>query len=277
MLNRGILLVIFLLLVLGCIYARRRRLAGMRILTAVTGLVIVFDVSTVNWQNNFQETNPQDDYGPCLLLALMQADQGTSRAYNEFRLPGNYGMIYEVEDIAGASPLRLKWYEELVTALPVEHLWELLSVKYVITWRRVLLAATELLYEEPTGADRTYLQRLEDYLPRAYVVHQAQATKGEEALKQLADPEFDPLETMMLEEPDLELLEDKPTGESMVRILEYEPTRVVLEARAATDSILVLNEVYYPCWRAYVNGGETRIYRADHAIRALVLEAGYHR
>ncbi len=277
MLNRAILLVIFLLFSMGCIYARQRRLAGMRILMVVTGLVIVFDLFTANWQNNFQATNPQKEYGPRLLLAPIQADEGTFRACNEFRLPGNYGVIYEVEDIGGASPLRLSWYDELVTALPAERLWELMNVKYVITWRRVLLPSTELLYEEPSGEDTTYLHRLEDHLPRAYVVHRAYVLKGEEGLKLLADPEFDPLETVILEEePDLEL-QDKLTAQSMVRILEYEPTRIVLEAEAAADGILVLSEVYYPGWRARVDGQKTRIYRANHALRALPLEAGSHR
>ncbi len=68
-----------------------------------------------------------------------------------------------------------------------------------------------------------------------------------------------------------------PPAESTVRILEYEPTRIVLEAEAAADGILVLSEVYYPGWRAYVDGRETRIYRADHALRALPLQAGSHR
>lgn len=277
MLNRAILLVIFLLFSMGCIYARQRRLAGMRILMVVTGLVIVFDLFTANWQNNFQATNPQKEYGPRLLLAPIQADEGTFRACNEFRLPGNYGMIYEVEDIGGASPLRLSWYDELVMALPAERLWELMNVKYVITWRRVLLPSTELLYEEPSGEDTTYLHRLEDHLPRAYVVHRAYVLKGEEGLKLLADPEFDPLETVILEEePDLEL-QDKLRAQSMVRILEYEPTRIVLEAEVAADGILVLSEVYYPGWQARVDGQKTRIYRANHALRALPLEAGSHR
>jgi len=152
-----------------------------------------------------------------------------------------------------------------------------MNVKYVITWRKVLLPSTELLYEEPTEEDTTYLHRLQNYLPRGYVVHQAQVLKGEEGLKLLADPEFDPLETVILEEePDLEL-QDTPPAESTVSILEYEPTRMVLEVEAAADGILVLSEVYYPGWRAYVDGQKTRIYRANHALRALPLEAGSHR
>ncbi|NIN64717.1 MAG: hypothetical protein GTO63_08455, partial [Anaerolineae bacterium] len=85
---------------------------------AVTGLVVVFDLFTVNWQNNVQATNPQDEYRPRVLLALIQADEDAFRVYNEWRLPGNYGTVYEMEDIGGASPLRLQWYDELVSLLP---------------------------------------------------------------------------------------------------------------------------------------------------------------
>jgi len=277
MLNRAILLTIFLLFGVGCIYARQRRLSGMRLLMVVTGLLILLDLFTVNWQNNIQATNPQEEYGPRPLLAPIQTDEGAFRVYNEWSLPGNYGMIYAVEDTGGASPLRLRWYDELVTALPAERLWELMNVKHVITWRKVLLPLTELLYDEPAEEGTTYLHRLHDYLPRAYVVHRAEVLKGEEALELLANPDFDPLEMVILEEePDLEL-EDKPTAESTVRILEYEPSRIVLEAEVAADGILVLSEVYYPGWRAYMDGRETRIYRADHALRALALQAGYHR
>jgi hypothetical protein len=276
-LNRAILLVIFLLFSVGCIHARLRRLAGMRLLMVVTGLVIIFDLFTVNWQNNFQATNPQEEYGPRPLLAPIQADKGTFRVYNEWRLPGNYGMIYELKDIGGASPLRLRWYDELVDALPPERLWELLNVKYVVTWRGALLPPTELVYEEPTAEDITYLHRLGDYLPRAYVVHQAQILKDEEALELLADPGFDPLETVILEEePDLALTDMPPAG-STVSVGEYEPTRIVLEIEAAADGILVLSETYYPGWRAYVDGQGTKIYRADYALRAVSLEAGSHR
>ena len=278
MLNRAVLLTVLLLLSVGCICARQRRLTGMRALMVVAALVIVFDLFTVNWQNNFQASNPQEEYGPRSLLAPIQADASAFRVFNEWRLPGNYGMVYHVEDIDGASPLRLRWYDELVSALPEERLWELMNVKYIITGRRALLPPSEVLYDEPTGEDTTYLHRLQDYLPRAYVVHEAQVLQGEAALELLADPEFDPLETVILEEePGFRLPGGANSAESTVRILEYEPTKVVLEAESRVDGMLVLSEVYYPGWRAFIDGRETKIYRANHALRALALEAGSHR
>ncbi len=278
MLNRAVLLLVFVAFGVGCFYALQRRVASARVLMAATALVVVFDLFTVNWQNNVQAANPQDEYAPRTLLAPIQADREVARVYNEWRLPGNYGMVYEIEDIGGASPLRLKWYAELADAVPVERLWELMNVKYVITWRGTLLPESEVLCEEPTGQDTTYLHRLGEYLPRAYVVHRAEVRPGEEALELLADPEFDPMRTVVLEEePGLVLGGGAGSADSTVSIVEHQPTRIALDVETSAHGILVLSEVYYPGWRAYVDGTETRIHKADHALRAVEMEAGSHR
>ncbi|HJX37471.1 MAG TPA: hypothetical protein VJ714_02610, partial [Anaerolineae bacterium] len=82
MLNRAVLLTMFLLLGAGCLYARQREVVGVRALMAVVALVIVFDLFTVNWQNNLQASNPVEEYGPRALLAPIQADEDAGRVYN---------------------------------------------------------------------------------------------------------------------------------------------------------------------------------------------------
>jgi uncharacterized membrane protein YfhO len=52
---------------------------------------------------------------------------------------------------------------------------------------------------------------------------------------------------------------------------------MVLEVDMAADGLLVLSEVYYPGWRAYADGEEVPIYRADHVLRAMPLRTGHHR
>ena len=178
----------------------------------------------------------------------------------------------------GASPLRVEWYAELADGVAVERLWELMNVKYVITWRGTLLPASDVLHQEPTIEDTTYLHRLEHYLPRAYVVHRAEVLRGDEALERLADGDFDPAETVILDQkPGLLLAGDTNPADSTVSVVEYEPTRMVLEVETPANGILVLSEIYYPGWKAYVDGQERKIYRANHALRAVELEVGYHR
>jgi len=275
MLNRAVLLTILTAFAAGCFYARQRDLLGLRVLMTVTVLVVVFDLFTVNWQNNFQASNPLREYGPRDLLAPIQEEEEAVRVYNEWRLPGNYGMFYEVEDIGGASPFRLRWYEELAKAVPEERLWELMNVKYAITWRGTLVPMTDVLYQEPGGEGTTYLHRLQRYLPPAWVVHKAQVVRGDEALPLLATGDFDPLQTVLLEEePQAILSGETDARDSSVTVVEYEPSRITLDVDAAAEGMLVLSEVYYPGWRARVDGREVRMYRVDHALCGVEVEVG---
>ena len=42
------------------------------------------------------------------------------------------------------------------------------------------------------------------------------------------------------------------------------------------NTFLVLNDTYFPGWKAFVDGIETKIYRADYTFRAIPLNAGTH-
>ena len=277
-LERSILLWILLTLSLSLLYLRLRRIVRERLLIGLSIALIVFDLFTVNWNNNFQKVRPEEQSGPTLLTQILQGDREIFRVYNEWRLPGNYGCVYKLEDIWGASPLYLRRYEELVYRLPIERVWQLLNVKYVITWRKALVPETEVLYEEPRELDTTYVHRLDEYWPRAYVVHQVEVIeKDEKVLERLREPEFDPRRVAILpHQPDL-TLPSQVEGESSVIILERQPERILLEVDMAADGLLVLSEVYYPGWRAYADGEEVPIYRADHVLRAVPLKAGHHR
>ena len=116
-----------------------------------------------------------------------------------------------------------------------------------------------------------------DVLPRAWVVDRAQVLSDEEAiLERLQDPSFDPATTVILEQPprvDLIQGEDPPGGCSVRRISDQE-----LEIRTQTrrPAYLVLSEVFYPGWKATIDGTRVELERADYLITALPLPAGSH-
>ncbi len=67
----------------------------------------------------------------------------------------------------------------------------------------------------------------------------------------------------------------RPAGQATVE--RYEPERVVIDTQAATPSMLVLTDAWYPGWEARVDGKKVDVLRADHALRAVALPAGSHR
>lgn len=277
--NQAGLLALLLCLSFILLTLRQRGvLRGTGLMASVVALVI-FDLFTVNWEINFSPLKPEEHYPPLTILQPIQTDPGTFRTYNEWRLPPNYGDVYEVEEIWGSSPLRLARYEELLEKLPMARVWQLLNVKYVITWRKTLVPESEILYQEPvTSEDITYLHRLKKVWPRVYVVNQAiVAEDDQQALQLLAEPEFDPLEMVVLEkEPPFTFPSSSSSEPASVQLREWIPGRMVWDVEHDSDGLLVFSELYYPGWRARVNGEEVEILQADYILMAVPVATGSH-
>ena len=66
------------------------------------------------------------------------------------------------------------------------------------------------------------------------------------------------------------------TGESIV-LTSYSPNRLEYKSVSALNRLAIFSEVYYPAgWRAYVDGQEVKILRANYILRALNIPAGEH-
>lgn len=68
----------------------------------------------------------------------------------------------------------------------------------------------------------------------------------------------------------------RPGPEETVSLLRESQREVVFDATTAGGAPLVLYDTYDPGWRVFVNGEERKLVPADHAFRAVWLEAGRH-
>lgn len=97
------------------------------------------------------------------------------------------------------------------------------------------------------------------------------------SISQLVDIFGNPLEVtgrVIIEEETV--VENAVIEGAEARIIESSPTRVVIEAECPSAALLVLNDSYFPEWKAYVDGQETYILRANLAFRAVELRGGKH-
>ena len=111
-------------------------------------------------------------------------------------------------------------------------------------------------------------------LPRVWVAGawRALADRGA-VLAALAEPGFDARSEVLLESP-LDRPSGAPGRAGSARIVSYEPEEVVISVEAERPGLLVLSDVFYAGWEAFVDGHETSIERADYLFRAVQVEAG---
>jgi len=175
------------------------------------------------------------------------------RVYNEFRIYDDYGMRQQIEDVWGSSPLRLARYAALFDEFPLARMWRLTGVEHVLSWRRDLTAPSDLLAEFPQATDTTFLHRLREPNPRAWIVSQVQTVTDDEAPVFLVDPTFD-VETMALLPPDAvhdsALIEaSAEPGDHTVQIERIVPNRLHIAVESASGGLLIISENWMPGWR----------------------------
>jgi len=59
-----------------------------------------------------------------------------------------------------------------------------------------------------------------------------------------------------------------------IKINEYGNNKVTLSVSSENDSFLVFSDSYYPGWKAYINGKETRVYRVNGIAKGIFVPAG---
>ncbi|MDP2936499.1 MAG: YfhO family protein, partial [Dehalococcoidia bacterium] len=117
-----------------------------------------------------------------------------------------------------------------------------------------------------------------DWAPRAFIAGGVWARDDQEALSLLRQS----LVRLVLtgpQAPDNSAQAGFPaslqgTGQAIIQ--EYLPEYVRIRAETAETAYLVLTDSYYPGWRAYLDGLETPIIRAQHIFRAVYLPPGVH-
>jgi hypothetical protein len=208
--------------------------------------------------------------------------------YGESTLPDR---IFKVR---GGETLQLKTYfdfVQLLAGLPsTDPRWRRVANLLNLRFATMGPSVREMLME---SADPTKMSIVEnnDALPRALVVNFWSVQPNPNAtIERLLSPDFDPYRVTLVDRVPDGWPADRPIPDDASRApitrladagvdrIDYGWNRVDLTARASTRSLLLLNDVFYPGWRATVDGREVPILRANRLFRAVPLpNAGTHK
>jgi len=145
------------------------------------------------------------------------------------------------------------------------------NAQYVVVPARI----QHPMLEEVFVGSRSAVYRLAGVLPRAFLAGQAEVVSDEVALERMLDASFDPTDTVLLSSA----LEHSAAGgpvQGTVTFVERGLDGMTLRVRADAPALLVVLDNYFPAWRAWVDGEEVDVVRANLAFRALPVPAGEH-
>jgi hypothetical protein len=125
-------------------------------------------------------------------------------------------------------------------------------------------------------------------MPRAWFVTEVETMPEADVLRTIKEGKFrdgrtfDPSQVALLDEESCEgckvaLPRPNIPSTAEAAVIRYEPQRIEIRTVASHARFLALSEVYYPGWKARIDGVESQIYRTNFTLRGLVVPPGEHK
>jgi len=176
---------------------------------------------------------------------------------------------YFHKSIGGYHAAKLMRYQELIerqfSGAINEDVLDMLNTRYLIT---------------TDGENNQRIQRRNTAAGNAWFVEKVSFVKDDEEEMQAING-FNPLKEAFVHESFRPQLDEKRLGvpvNSVIELTSYRPDRLVYEYSTPQDAFAVFSEIWYDKgWKAYVDGEERPILRANYVLRALQLPGGNHR
>ncbi len=295
--NALALFILLLALALGLIIARATRFFHRTIWATLALALVFFDLFALGAYVDLSADDPTRAFDHPDAVAFLKGDgsfyrvdpreTGVERAW-----PADTSILYNLFDIDGDNPLVLADFDRYWNSMGSRSspLYDLLNAKYLIGRKNVPLdrAKFRLAFD---GDPALSIFENTRTLPRAFIVFDSHAVPDHAAaLAAIRASDFDPMQTVVLERAvgrdDSRIA---PTQNADVKIIGYGTNEILLQTNASSAGILVLSEVYYPGWRAWVTDPtpgpsperrgerEVEVLRANYLFRAIELPAGAHR
>jgi hypothetical protein len=255
-------------------------------IVAIVGIITVIDLFRVDSER--MEYSKEGDATAVFesrkdVYDFIKKDTGIYRIADFSVNPPNLTAYYLVENINGYHAAKLRLYQDLMDIANMEgmegstsqlynpFLWNLLNVKYLVFSRK--LEGIEPIYSALNGSAFVYPNLA--YFQRAFFVRSAVVEKPLEILNHLKRGDFNPVDTMFVEK-NLAVSDLGYDTTAVVKVTERKNNYIKITTETKAKSLLFVSEIYYPYWKAFIDGKETEIIKANYAFRAVVVPSGSH-
>jgi hypothetical protein len=195
-----------------------------------------------------------------------------------------YAGMFGLYTAGGSEVMKVRNYENFINAhycgrtlSQARRFFDISGVRFITTSYEVNDPYYKLVAKDDFGKQQAYLWEYTGYTGRFFIYGKARFVDTDtDAAKMLLDDGIDLRKELIISTGSKTKVWDGGTVNGAVKLISYKANSVSLETDADRDAYLYLSDTWYPGWRAYVDGKETKVYRANLAFRAVELPKGKH-
>lgn len=265
---------------------------------ALFGIIILITFDLFSATYNYYSMLPWDNYKKNndfvdkiqnsetrrYMVAPLTEDEFYSSLDDKSILNSPYSALYNLHSIKGAEVLRVLNHEHFTNILystksieEAKRYFDVSGIGYIITINKIEDKDFRQVESIDAGDKKVYLYEYLSQPGRFLFFQEALYIQNEkDIINKLTDKNIDLNKKLILlsNEKNIEYKYGRSSGTAETNLISYKPNRVVIECKTDEDGFLYISDTYYPGWKAYVNGKQTKIYRANLAFRAVEISAG---
>ena len=184
------------------------------------------------------------------------------RARGAMLMSQNQGLVTPVMLFEGYMPILIE--RRLPFAPTGEQTLDLLNIRYAV--------AVDSASGEP------FLRERPSTFPRARMLYDAVQTTPDKSADLAKSGTVNFVTQALVEKPlSTALPKQVPSAvQHRVHCTEYGANRMVYDVETAENGLLALSEIWYPAWKATLDGQETEVLRTNYSLRGIVVPKGKH-
>ncbi|MGK9126914.1 YfhO family protein [Olivibacter sp. SA151] len=269
---------LFVLLTAGVVWLLAKNKLNAKAATIAVGVLILVDLWGVDNRylnrDSFVEKErlEQSFFKPREVDNLILMDKDKEYRVLDLTVEpfNNASPSYFYKNVGGYHAAKLMRYQELLerqfSKSINEDVLDMLNTRYVITNNR-------------EGTSQS-IQRRDKAAGNAWFVDRVTFVKSNEEEMNAIDS-FDPKKEAFIHQEFKGKIDEKRLGRptnASIALTDYRPDHLVYEYTAPNDVMAVFSEIWYDKgWKAFVDGQEIPILRADYVLRAAQLPGGNHK
>ena len=185
--------------------------------------------------------------------------------------------LQDIDLVTGFNDFAIGRYDAILKSGDVNRLpiLNLLNTRYLVSQSPISVP-----FQQVSNADGLHIYRNPDALPWFYLAPEYHVEADENrVLESLRDPQTGPAQVALLEtNPGIPSAPEGTTPGTVEQIAyDARQGQIELQTRSESPGILVISQNYHPHWRAFVDGEEQPLLRANYLWQGIAVPAGTHR